>query len=87
MNIDGEIVEIIPEKRLVTTFNAKWAPGGEPTRVMYEIEQLGETCRLTLTHYDFEKSQAGVERGWPRILAGLKTLLETGKPLSLPDLQ
>ena len=84
MNLDGEIVELVPGKKLVTTFKALWAPNGEPTRVMYEIEQLGETCKLTLTHYDYEKSQAGVEGGWPLIIAGLKTLLETGKPLSVP---
>jgi hypothetical protein len=54
--------------------------------VMYEIEQLGEACKLTLTHFDAAKSKAGVETGWPMILAGLKTLLETGKPLALPDM-
>jgi DNA-binding transcriptional ArsR family regulator/uncharacterized protein YndB with AHSA1/START domain len=87
MNLDGEIIEIVPEKKLVTTFRALWAPKGKPTRVMYEIEQLGETCKLTLTHYDYEAAQAGVESGWPMIIAGLKTLLETGAPLSLPDMQ
>lgn len=87
MNIDGEIVEVVPEKRLVTTFNAMWAPNGEQTRVMYEIEQLGETCKFTLTHFDYEKSQAGVERGWPLIIAGLKTLLETGAPLAVPEIK
>ena len=86
VNLDGEIIEIIPEKKLVTTFKALWAPNGEPTRVMYEIEQHGETCRLTLTHYDYEKSQANVDAGWPRVLAGLKTLLETGRPLTVPPM-
>ena len=85
MNLDGEIVEIVPEKKLVTTFKALWAEAGaETTRVMYEIEQLGETCRLTLTHFNAAKAMAGVENGWPLILAGLKTLLETGKPLNVP---
>jgi uncharacterized protein YndB with AHSA1/START domain/DNA-binding transcriptional ArsR family regulator len=85
MNLDGEIVEIVPERRLVTTFKALWAePGAETTRVSYEIEQLGDVCKLTLTHYDFEKAKAGVEAGWPRIIAGLKTLLETGRSLHIP---
>jgi uncharacterized protein YndB with AHSA1/START domain/DNA-binding transcriptional ArsR family regulator len=85
VNLDGEILEIVPQKRLVTTFNAKWAQSGaETTRVSYEIEQLGDVCKLTLTHHEFEKAKAGVEAGWPRILAGLKTLLETGKSLNLP---
>lgn len=86
INLDGEIIEIVPEKKLVTTFKAIWAPEGEPTRVMFEIEPMGETCKLTMTHYDYEKSRAGVEAGWPIIVAGLKTLLETGKPLVLPDM-
>lgn len=86
LNIEGEIVEFEPEKRLVTTFIPKWAPDGETTQVAYEIEQLGEICKLTLTHYDYEKSRAGVQDGWPRILSALKTLLETGEPLVLPTM-
>jgi uncharacterized protein YndB with AHSA1/START domain/DNA-binding transcriptional ArsR family regulator len=85
VNLDGEILEIVPHKRLVTTFTAKWAAqGAEATRVSYEIEPMGEVCKLTLTHFDFEKARAGVEAGWPRILSGLKTLLETGRPLGIP---
>jgi DNA-binding transcriptional ArsR family regulator/uncharacterized protein YndB with AHSA1/START domain len=87
VNLDGEVVEIVPEKRLVTTFKALWAPDGEMTRVQYEIEQLGESCKLTLTHFNAAASKAGVEDGWPMIIAGLKTLLETGKPLVLPAMQ
>lgn len=86
INLDGEIIEIVPQKKLVTTFKATWAPDGEPTRVEFEIEPMGEACKLTMTHYDYEKSKAGVEMGWPMIVAGLKTLLETGKPLLLPDM-
>jgi uncharacterized protein YndB with AHSA1/START domain/DNA-binding transcriptional ArsR family regulator len=86
LNLDGEIIEIVPEKKLVTTFKATWAPEGEPTRVMFEIEPMGEACKLTMTHFDYEKSRAGVEMGWPMIVAGLKTLLETGKPLNLPEM-
>jgi uncharacterized protein YndB with AHSA1/START domain len=84
--LDGEIVEIVPERKLVTTFKATWAPEGEPTRVMFEIEPVGDACKLTMTHFDYEKSKAGVEMGWPMIMAGLKTLLETGKPLNLPEM-
>ena len=86
-NLDGEVLEIIPEKKLVTSFIAMWAPDGVSTRVMFEIEQLGGACKLRMTHFDYEKSKAGVETGWPLIVAGLKTLLETGRPLLLPDMQ
>jgi DNA-binding transcriptional ArsR family regulator/uncharacterized protein YndB with AHSA1/START domain len=85
LNLDGEIIEIEPPMKLVTTFKAMWAPEGEPTRVMYEIESMGESCKLTLTHFDAAKSKAGVEEGWPVVLAGLKTLLETGKPMAVPS--
>ena len=71
-------------RRLVTTFKAKWAPDGEVTRVEYRIEPMGPTCKLTVTHFDYEKSRAGVESGWPIILSGLKTYLETGRSLDLP---
>lgn len=85
MNLDGEVLEIDPPKKLVTTFKATWSPPeGQVTRIMYEIEQLGEVCRFTMTHFDYEKSMAGVETGWPIIIAGLKTLLETGEPLNIP---
>jgi uncharacterized protein YndB with AHSA1/START domain/DNA-binding transcriptional ArsR family regulator len=85
VNLDGEIIEIDPPKKLVTTFKATWSPPeGQVTRVMYEIEQLGDTCKLTLTHYDAAKAMAGVETGWPLILSGLKTWLETGKSLDVP---
>ena len=85
INLHGEVLEIDPPKKLVTTFKATWAqPGAEITRVMYEIEPMGEVCRLTMTHFDYEKSKAGVEQGWPVVIAGLKTWLETGKPLNIP---
>lgn len=85
INLHGEVLEIDPPRKLVTTFRATWAEaGGETTRVMYEIEPMGEVCKFTMTHFDYEKSRAGVEEGWPIIVAGLKTLLETGKPLNIP---
>jgi uncharacterized protein YndB with AHSA1/START domain/DNA-binding transcriptional ArsR family regulator len=86
INLDGEVIEVVPEKKLVTTFVAPWAPEGEPTRVMFEIEPLGEAVKLRLTHYDYEKAKAGIDTGWPVVIAGLKTLLETGKPLRLPEM-
>ncbi len=86
MNLDGEVVEIDPPRKLITTFKPVWAPDGEITRLMYEIEDMGGVCRFTMTHFDAAKSKAGVEEGWPMIVAGLKTLLETGKPLDIPGM-
>ncbi len=56
-----------------------------PTRVTYEIHQQGDCCRLTLTHDEFEgetNTYKNTSGGWPGILSGLKTLLETGQPLN-----
>jgi uncharacterized protein YndB with AHSA1/START domain len=85
--IDGRILEIDPPHRLVTTFAAKWDPamhGDRPSRVTYEITPMDGYCRLTLTHDDFDGETATykvVAQGWSRILSGMKTLIETGKPL------
>jgi uncharacterized protein YndB with AHSA1/START domain len=85
INLHGEVLELDPPRRLLTTFRATWAAeGAEQTRVLYEIEPMGEVCKFTMTHFDYEKSKAGVEEGWPIIVAGLKTLLETGQPLNIP---
>ncbi|MGW4791692.1 ArsR/SmtB family transcription factor [Nonomuraea sp. NPDC004297] len=52
--------------------------------VSFDIEQQGQTVKLTVTHGGFGPGSAvreGVSQGWPQILSGLKTLLETGERL------
>jgi uncharacterized protein YndB with AHSA1/START domain/predicted transcriptional regulator len=92
--LDGRVIECIPHKRLVTTFNAHWLPEGAgaipESQVTYEIEQHGNVCKLTLVHDGLVAGTPlaeGVNRGWAEILSGLKTLLETGEPLEIkmPD--
>jgi hypothetical protein len=54
--------------------------------VTWEIEPVGETCRLTLVHDDFPTetpTYKSVGSGWPMVLSSLKSLLETGEPLSV----
>ncbi|HTM79088.1 MAG TPA: metalloregulator ArsR/SmtB family transcription factor [Devosia sp.] len=82
--LDGELIEIVPEKRLVSSFIPPWVENPQTTRVVFEIEPMGDVCKLTVTHYDYEKANAGVDSGWPRVVAGLKTLLETGQSLGIP---
>lgn len=85
--IEGKLIEAIPHKRLVHTFAATWkdaSRGDAPTRVTYEIEAMGDMCKLTLTHDDFNgetHTYQSVGNGWPMLLSSLKTLLETGKAL------
>ena len=83
--LSGEVIEIQPPKRLVTTFKFP-SNNDRPSRVTWEIEQLGEACKLTLVHDDFDgetETYKGVGPGWSPVLSSLKTLLETGKPLAI----
>jgi len=86
--IDGTVLESDPPRRLVTTFNPKWNPeaaGKFPeSTVTFEITQTGEACKLRLVHEGLmagDPMTEGIFRGWSEILSGLKTLVETGKPL------
>jgi DNA-binding transcriptional ArsR family regulator len=82
-----KIGRIDPPSRLVYTFSVPYneeTRKDRPSRVTWQIEKRGETCKLTLTHDDFDGETAtfkAVRNGWNPILSGLKTLLETGKPL------
>src|SRR3974390_1211889 len=55
--------------------------------VTYEIETSGETMKLTLTEshsWDVPPAiLAGGRAGWPKIISGLKSMIETGKPLRM----
>jgi len=85
---EGEILAIDPPKRLVHTMTALWSEEvraeGE-SRVTWEIEQIADSCRLTVTHDQLrEGANAQLFGGWPMILSGLKTWLETGDSLTTP---
>jgi uncharacterized protein YndB with AHSA1/START domain len=89
-HILGEVVECDPPKSLTVTFNVNWPGLIEklgPTLVTYEIEPAGEAVRLTLIEpHDREIAEdilSGGRAGWPAILSSLKSLLETGAPLTI----
>jgi len=81
----GENLEVDPPRRLVQSFNALWSDevrSEGTSRVTWEIEPVGSSCRLTVTHDQLrEDANAELYGGWPMILSGLKTLLETGETL------
>jgi uncharacterized protein YndB with AHSA1/START domain len=85
---EGENLEVDPPRRLVQSFTALWSDDvkGEGTsRVTWEIEPVGDSCRLTVTHDQLrEGANDELYGGWPMILSGLKTLLETGEDLTTP---
>jgi uncharacterized protein YndB with AHSA1/START domain/DNA-binding transcriptional ArsR family regulator len=84
----GENLEVDPPRRLVQTFNALWSEDVKAegtSRVTWEIERVEDSCRLTVTHDQLRPGAHGeLYGGWPMILSGLKTLLETGGRLTTP---
>ena len=84
----GENLEVDPPRRLVQSFNALWGEDVKTegtSRVTWEIEPVGDSCRLTVTHDQLrEGANSQLYGGWPMILSGLKTLLETGELLTTP---
>jgi uncharacterized protein YndB with AHSA1/START domain len=85
---EGEILEVDPPRRLVHTMVALWGDDVKQegaSRVTWEIEPVGDSCRLTLTHDQLrEGANEQLYGGWPMILSGLKTWLETGELLTTP---
>ena len=84
----GENLEVDPPRRLVQSFNALWSDEVKAegtSRVTWEIEQVEDSCRLRVTHSDLRQDgNDEIWGGWPMILSGLKTLLETGETLTTP---
>ncbi|MDX6669243.1 MAG: hypothetical protein QOK04_2623 [Solirubrobacteraceae bacterium] len=85
---EGENVEVDPPRRLVQSFRALWTEEVKDagiSRVTWEIEPVGSSCRLRVTHDELaDDANSELYGGWPMILSGLKTLLETGELLDTP---
>ena len=88
---EGENLEVNPPRRLVQSYRALWSDdvkGEGASKVTWEIEQVGDSCRLTIVHDQLrEGANAELYGGWPMVLSGLKTLLETGELLTTPGSQ
>src|SRR5437879_9520624 len=85
---EGENLEVDPPRRLVQSMRALWGEDVKregTSRVTWEIEPVGDSCRLTITHDQLrEGANDQLFGGWPMILSGLKTYLETGELLTTP---
>jgi uncharacterized protein YndB with AHSA1/START domain/biotin operon repressor len=85
---EGEILEVDRPRRLVQTMVALWGDDVKSegtSRVIWEIEPVADSCRLTVTHDQLrEGANEQLYGGWPMILSGLKTWLETGQLLTTP---
>jgi uncharacterized protein YndB with AHSA1/START domain len=97
LGVDGEVIESDPPRKLVLKWrmlmDQEMAAEGF-TRLTYEIEEGQQTgvTKLTVVHdlegaprlaalLAGEREAEGAGGGWPFILSGLKTLLETGESL------
>lgn len=85
----GTIISSEKPKRIVIAWRNEWQPQLKAegvARATYEIESAGDAVKLTVTHeMDVEGSKfiEAVSGGWPLILSGLKSLLETGQKLEI----
>ena len=94
--IDGEVIEVSPPRKLVQTFRSLSSEQNKAegfTRITWEIEPTDAGfCRLTVTHElegaplmaaaTASKFNGRGGGGWSWIISDLKSLLETGRPLS-----
>jgi uncharacterized protein YndB with AHSA1/START domain len=85
---EGENLEVDPPRRLVQTMVALWGDDVKSegtSRITWEIEPVGDSCRLLVTHDQLrDNANDQLYGGWPMILSGLKTWLETGELLTTP---
>ena len=85
---EGVNLEVDPPRKLVQSMVALWGDDVKSegtTRITWEIEPVGDSCRLMVTHDQLrEGANEQLYGGWPMILSGLKTWLETGQLLTTP---
>ncbi|MDH3470113.1 MAG: SRPBCC domain-containing protein [Acidimicrobiia bacterium] len=90
---EGEVLSIDPGKRLEMTFLPLWDPeltAEGAAREVWLVEDADGATKLTVETYDITeggKIHTDFASGWPFIISGLKTLVETGQPMQMagPD--
>ncbi|GMQ92580.1 MAG: SRPBCC domain-containing protein [Acidimicrobiia bacterium] len=88
---EGTILGIEPLKTVDMTFQALWdsdliAEG--PARVIWRVEDFNGASKLTIVLYDTpvgSRTHEHFVNGFPYIVSGMKTLLETGESLPNPS--
>jgi uncharacterized protein YndB with AHSA1/START domain len=88
LHVSGEVVEWEPPRRLAVTWLVEGMKDFDELPrclISYDVTVSGDAVRVTMTEshsWDVPRDLLkGGEMGWPKILSGLKSLLETGKPL------
>jgi uncharacterized protein YndB with AHSA1/START domain len=90
VNVRGKVIDYDPPRKLTVTWRVEWPQefGKLPEcLVSYEIAPAGDAVRLSMTEsHSWDVPEAilsGGRIGWPAVLSSLKSLLETGKPLTI----
>ncbi|WP_034279078.1 metalloregulator ArsR/SmtB family transcription factor [Actinospica robiniae] len=83
VDVVGRVLAAEPPHRLVITFEDSPDSDREASVVTFEVEPHQDIVRLTVTHEKLPNLEmlGGISRGWPAVLANLKSLLETGDVL------
>jgi uncharacterized protein YndB with AHSA1/START domain len=85
---EGENLVVDPPRKLVQSMKVLWSDASKAestSRVTWEIEPVGDSCRLIVTHDQLrDGAPEEIYGGWPMILSGLKTWLESGQVLTTP---
>ncbi len=85
LDATGRVIKAERPTRLVITFDdiPDAEPPREPSVVTFLVEPHHDIVRLTVTHENLANQEmlGGISRGWPAVLANLKSLLETGEVL------
>jgi uncharacterized protein YndB with AHSA1/START domain len=92
IHVRGQVIEWSPPRRLAVTWLVEGMKEfGELPEclVSYDIVPSGDAVKLTMAEsHSWDVPDAilsGGRMGWPKILSGLKTLLETGRPMAAPS--
>lgn len=85
--VEGEVIEVDAPNKLVISWHVLYddeAIKEAPSRVTFTLAESQGQTRLRIVHDDFPEGSVvfdSISQGWPWIIAGLKSLLETGEPL------
>jgi uncharacterized protein YndB with AHSA1/START domain/DNA-binding transcriptional ArsR family regulator len=85
---DGKVLEVDPPNRVTMSFHARWDPEIEaegPVEMAWVLEAQGDATKLTVTTsglVEGSRTATDFSGGIVYIVSGLKTLVETGRPMA-----